>query len=77
MSDNNEEPKDWENEEELAPEKLQKKWDREEYEEKAAVECSFCHKKVPASCFKCLYCGTQVFHDSGLLGKILKWIKGK
>lgn len=72
----NEESNDWEEEEEVPPEKLQKKWEREDYEEPPAVECPSCKKRVPASTFKCLYCGEQVFHDSGLLGKILKWLRG-
>jgi hypothetical protein len=67
---------DWENHEEIPPEKLQKKWDSEEMEEKPAVTCSSCKKRVPASSFKCIYCGNQVFKDSGLLGTLLKWFRG-
>ncbi len=66
---------DWEEQDEIPPEKLQKQWEKEEYEEKPAVPCPSCHKRLPASSFKCLYCGGQVFHDSGLLGKIMKWIR--
>ena len=73
---NTEEPKDWENADEIPPERLQKKWDREEYEELPAVLCSSCKKHVPAGTFRCIYCGAQVFKDSGLLGKLFKWIRG-
>ncbi len=75
MIHDEEDPKDWEGRDEVPPEKLQKKWDRDEYEEKPAVECPSCKKRVPADSFKCLYYGSQVFQDSGLLGKILKWIR--
>ncbi len=70
------EPKDWENQDEVPAERLQRKWDSEEMEEKPAVTCPGCQKRVPASILRCIYCGHRVFHDSGLLGKILKWVRG-
>ena len=69
------EPKDWENEDVVPPETLQKKWEREEMEERPAVICAACKKRVPADSFRCLYCGAVVFRDSGILGKMMKWIK--
>ncbi len=66
---------EWEMPEEEAPEKLRKKWDSEELEEKPAVTCPACKKRVPADSFRCIYCGERVFKDSGLLGKILKWVR--
>ncbi len=69
------EPKDWENLEEIPPEKLQKKWDREESAESPAVTCPECGKRVPATSFQCLYCGFRIFQDSGLLGMIRKVLK--
>lgn len=69
--------KDWEIPDEIPPERLQKKWESEEMEEKPAVTCKACQKRVPASIFKCIYCGAQVFQDSGILGKILKWFRKK
>jgi hypothetical protein len=75
MNPPSEDPKDWETQDEVPPEKLQKKWDEEEYADGPTVDCPSCKKRVPASSFKCLYCGAQVFHDSGLLGKIMKWIR--
>lgn len=68
-------PKDWETRDEVPPERLQKKWDREEFSELPAVVCFSCKKRVPADSFRCIYCGAGVFKDSGLLGKILKWIR--
>ncbi len=69
-------PKDWEIPEEgEVPERLQKKWDEEEYKEQPAVTCPACKKRVSADSFRCLYCGERVFKDSGLLGKILKWFR--
>jgi hypothetical protein len=77
MAWNEDDPKDWELNEETPPDKLQKKWEHDDYEERPAVVCPSCKKRVPADSFRCLYCSTRVFHDSGLLGRILKWIKGK
>jgi len=70
------EPKDWEIEDEEPPEKLRRKWDDEEAKELKAVSCPKCKQPLPGDAFQCLYCGAQVFHDSGLLGKIWKWLKG-
>lgn len=75
MTDSEEDPKDWEWPEEVPPERLQRKWETEESHEKPAVACPSCKKRVPADSFQCLYCGGQIFYDSGLLGKILKWIR--
>ena len=71
------EPKEWEIEDEEPSESLKKKWDEQDQKELKAVHCSECNKPLPGDAFRCLYCGAQVFHDSGLLGKILKWFKGK
>ncbi|MFA6599477.1 MAG: hypothetical protein WC352_06545 [Candidatus Omnitrophota bacterium] len=71
-----EEPKDWEIREEEVPEKLQARWDREEAGGKGSVCCPACGREVPGDTFSCLYCGERVFEDSGLLGKILKWLRG-
>ena len=74
--DDEEEPKDWEIEEESPPEKLRKKWDKDDLLEKM-VECPACKKRQPQRSLNCLFCGARIFEDSGLLGKILKWIRGK
>ncbi len=71
------EPKDWEMEEEEPPERLKRKWEEEEQKELKADFCRSCHQALPGDAFQCFYCGTQVFRDSGLLGKILKWLRGK
>jgi hypothetical protein len=73
----NDEPKDWEIEDEEPPDRLKRKWDREEAKELKAVTCPNCHQPLPGDAFKCCYCGSQVFKDSGLLGKILKWLRGE
>ena len=75
MTPIDEDPKDWEQNDEVPPEKLQKQWDRDEMDEMPAVEWPSCKKQVPASSFKCVYCGDQIFFDSGLLGKIMRWIR--
>lgn len=70
------EPKDWEPvPDEIPPDKLQKKWDGEEYAAQPAVVCSSCKINLPPDSFRCLHCGARVFKDSGLLGKIISWIQ--
>lgn len=70
------EPDDSEIEDEKPNENLKRKWIEREYFGKKTVECPSCGKIVPAEGMKCLFCGAQIFHDSGVLGKILKWVKG-
>ena len=70
-------PKDWEIEEEVPSENLREKWAKEERKELKAAHCPECGQPLRGDAFKCYYCGAQVFRDSGLLGKILKWLKGK
>lgn len=71
------EPKDWEIDEEEPPEKLKRKWDQEERVEHRAIPCPKCAKLVPEDSLACLFCGAQVFRDSGFLGKILRWFTGR
>ncbi len=70
-------PKDWENvPEEEVPEKLERKWSQESNPSfKETVICPSCKNDLPRDSVVCLFCGTRVFHDSGLLGKLLKWFK--
>ncbi len=69
------EPKDWEDHEERPPDKLRRKWDKEESEEPAPITCRFCKKRVSGASFFCMYCGARIFEDSGILGRILMWIR--
>lgn len=61
---------------EEVPEKLRRKWDREDYEsevlEKNFKPCPHCSKLIEPRSFSCIYCGERVFWDSGLLGGMLK-----
>ncbi len=61
---------------EEVPDKLQKKWENEDFEseilEKNFKPCPYCGKFIEPRSFSCLYCGTRVFWDSGLLGGIRK-----
>lgn len=75
MIEGDEDPGDWENAEETPPGKLQDKWFREELSFKETVPCPACGKALPRETLTCLFCGAQVFQDSGLLGKLLKWFK--
>ena len=66
--------------EEEPPEKLRRKWEAEEFEDefagKQTVPCPHCGKLIEKKSFSCIYCGERVFTDSGLLGRIAKWISG-
>ena len=70
-------PKDWEElPEEEVPEKLERKWGRESASSfQEPLICPSCKKDLPRDSVVCLFCGTRVFHDSGLLGKLLRWFK--
>lgn len=75
---NNEEEddlKEWEGEEEMPPGRLKDKWFREELSFKETVICPACGKELPRETVTCLFCGAQVFYDSGLLGKIIEALK--
>ena len=75
--DEEDEPKDWEIEEEVPSEKLERKWEKEDAAGRTTVVCPQCKKHVPAEPLNCIFCGAQVFRDSGFLGKLLKWFQGK
>lgn len=72
-----EELKDWEMEDEKPPEKLRHKWDQEDLRGRKAIECSRCKKHVPEDSLTCIFCGAEVFRDSGFLRRLLKWITGR
>jgi len=65
--------------EEEEPERLRKKWESEELEEqlsgKRMKTCPHCGESVERKSFFCLYCGERVFEESGLLGRLGKWIR--
>lgn len=77
MNLNEDDPKDWEPApDEVPPDSLQKKWDKEEeIVRPSALVCPTCKSYVPSDSFRCLHCGGQVFKNSGLLGKIMSWIQ--
>lgn len=69
-------PPDWQPpEEENPPENLKRKWIEREYFGKETLECPFCHKHVPADTIDCIFCGKRMYYESGLMGKILYWVK--
>lgn len=59
--------------EEIAPESLQKKWEKEEFQEefsgKDFISCPHCKQPIEKKSFSCLYCGGRIFVNSGLLGR--------
>ena len=76
MTQDDEDPKDWEMEDEDPPENLKRKWIEQEYFGNKTVVCASCKKHIPADSVTCLFYEARVYHDTGLLGKILKWLKG-
>lgn len=76
MVDENDGPKDWEVKDEDPPEELKRKWVEREHFGKRTVECPACKKAVPSESVSCLFCGAGIPHDTGLLGKVLRWLKG-
>ena len=73
---NHEEPEDWDpDREETPPENLKRKWIEREYFGKETQRCPTCGKYVPAESLTCMFCGGGVTHDTGLLGRIIGWLK--
>ena len=74
-NDDSNDPEDWDEiKDEDAPENLRRKWVVEEHFHKQPVPCPSCGKQVPADSLTCLFCGAVVC-ESGLLGKIIVWLK--
>ncbi|HNV85703.1 MAG TPA: hypothetical protein PKL97_01900 [Candidatus Omnitrophota bacterium] len=71
------EPKDWEEvREEAVPEQLKRKWIVEEHFGEKLTACPSCGKLTPRDGLTCLFCDARLNEDTGLLGKLLKWLKG-
>jgi len=70
-----EEPKDWEVREEEPPERLQKKWDREETAVPRMAVCPSCKKEMPAGNLACIFCGTEIFEKISLSRCFFAWVK--
>ncbi len=75
MFENDDELKDWEVKDEVPPKRLEDKWFKESLSFKETVACPSCKKELPRESMTCVFCGADVFYDSGLLGNILKWFK--
>ncbi len=70
-----EEPKDWEMKDEEPPERLQKKWERDETAASKTVVCSSCKKETPARSLNCIFCGADLSRGSFLESRFLSWLK--
>jgi hypothetical protein len=68
-------PKDWEIRDEEPPERLQKKWDKEETERPRMAVCPSCKKETSAQNLTCIFCGTEVFKSGGPFRRFFVWIK--
>ena len=76
MNEGDEDPKEWEIQDEQAPESLQWKWFEESLSSRETIDCPACQKQTPKENLNCVYCAAPVFQDSGLLGRMLYWFKG-
>jgi ribosomal protein S27E len=70
-----EEPKEWDTKDEEPPERLQKKWEREEVSTFQRVVCPSCKKEVPSGNLTCIFCGAVIMQDKCPLGCFWGWLK--
>jgi hypothetical protein len=84
MLQDDEGPQDWEIKEEMPPERLQKKWAREEVAGPGRVRCGVCEKETPAENLTCIFCGADLNFENGgtaisqggcPLRCLLSWVK--
>ena len=75
MFDHDESPKDWEMKDEEPPEKLRKKWEKEETAIPRTVICPSCKKETSAGNLTCLFCGAEILRESCPCLCFLSWIK--
>lgn len=68
-------PKDWEIQDEDPPERLQKKWEREEARGPRMAVCPSCKKETSAENLTCIFCGTAIPQESGPVRCFLTWVK--
>ena len=66
---------------EVPPEGLRKKWEAEDFKGEIVgrqdKQCGECGKWVDEKALTCMYCDATVFHQSGLLGKILYGVRSQ
>ena len=75
MFEDDDEPKEWEIKDEIPPKELEDKWFKESLSFRETVTCPSCAKELLLETLTCLFCGAKVFYDSGLLGKLMKWMQ--
>lgn len=61
--------------EEIIPEKLREKWDNQADKHLSYILCPLCHKQILEESLSCLYCHGLIPRETGLLGKMLLWVK--
>ncbi|MFC1808606.1 hypothetical protein ACFL3D_00600 [Candidatus Omnitrophota bacterium] len=67
---NDEEIPEWEMEEVDVHENLRKKWEKDQQSEKTMKACPQCGKLIMNDSFNCIYCGSVIYSDSGVIGKL-------
>lgn len=75
MFDADEGPKDWDIKDEDPPERLQKKWEREEAPGSELVVCPSCKKETPVGNLSCIFCGSALSQGSCPVSCLFSWIK--
>ncbi len=68
-------PKDWEVKDEEPPERLQKKWEREETKGPRTVVCSSCKQETPVENLTCVFCSTVLSQGICPVRCFLTWVK--
>ena len=70
-----EDPHDWEIRDEEPPERLQKKWEKEEAIAPRNIVCPSCKKEVSSQNLTCIFCGAVIPKESYLVNCFWKWLK--
>ena len=75
MMNDDEGARDWEMKDEEPPERLQKKWEREEASDPGTVICPACRKEAPKGNWACIFCGHRLPQECCPLTCLLTWVK--
>ena len=75
FQDEDEGPKDWEIKDEEPPERLQKKWERDEAPDAQPVVCPSCGKESPAGNHTCIFCSATIPQSCCPVTCFLSWVK--
>lgn len=74
ITNDDDELPDWEVKDEEPPERLQKKWDREETGGHRTVVCGACKKETSSENLTCIFCGAEIFEEN-VFDRLRGWIQ--